>query len=290
MRPSFIEKAYGKIIFMVIWQVDFYQITDNKQVVWEFLVCDSKSGCIYDAHCSRSQLNSDWLVEQLRQAADNLPDGIQVFRPQALSLLTVAAQKLGITVEATRHTSALKQELEKRGDRYSLSDSLLKIEKLPPQALPDNLWGEQWRFASIAASDLIEIFGDRPIPILDLPEFLLPINLGIASTVPIPGVVIYGGRRSMQLARWLQQQKPVAVNYIPTEVGKSGGLVLESGLSDRWIIATFEEIEIAQAAQSYEQKKLKSQGLHFLLVQPDDSGITYTGLWLLLEARDLVNS
>ena len=116
-----------------------------------------------------------------------------------------------------------------------------------------------------------------------MPKFLFPINLGIASTVPVPGVAIYGGRKSMQLARWLQAAKPVSLNYIPTEVGESGGLVLESGLVDRWIVATFEAREIAKAAQVYEQRKQESQGLHFLLVQPDDSGMTYSGFWLLRE-------
>ena len=116
-----------------------------------------------------------------------------------------------------------------------------------------------------------------------MPESLLPLNLGIASTTPIPGVVIYGGRNSLQLARWLEQEKPVFLNYIPTEVGQSGGLILETGLVDRWIVATFEDREVAQAAQNYEQRKQASQGLHFLLVQPDDSGMTYTGFWLLQE-------
>jgi hypothetical protein len=269
---------------MNIWQVDFYQIPDRdrpEQTLWELLVCDRQKGFIYDARCPRSQLNSDWLVEQLKQVADKSPDAIQVFRPQVLSLLTLAGEKLGIPVEATRHTNTLKQELQQRSDRYGLANSLLNIEKLPPQGLPENLWGEEWRFASIAAGDIVDMFGDRPIPVLDMPEFLLPINLGIASTIPIPGVIIYGGRRSMQLARWLQKEKPAALNYIPTEVGKSGGLVLESGLSDRWIVATFEETEVAKSAQTYQQRKIESKGLHFLLIQPDDSGMTYSGFWLL---------
>ncbi|MGL5808130.1 MAG: Tab2/Atab2 family RNA-binding protein [Xenococcaceae cyanobacterium] len=276
---------------MSIWQVDFYQVPDSdgealhneNRSVWELLVCDSQLGFIYDARCPRSQLNSDWLVEQLKQAADKLPNIIRVFRPQAKNLLTVVGEKLNISVEASRHTTILKQELLRRGDRYGLGDRLLKIEQLPPQGLPENLWGEEWRFVSIAAGDLVDMFSDRPIPVLDLPEFLFPINLNIASNVSIPGVVIYGGRRSMQLARWLQQQKPAALNYIPTEVGKSGGLVLESGLSDRWIVATFDETEVAKAAQTYEQQKIESQQLHFLLVQPDDSGMTYSGFWLLRE-------
>lgn len=111
-----------------------------------------------------------------------------------------------------------------------------------------------------------------------MPEFLLPINLGLASTLPVPGVIIYGGRQSMLLARCLQQTHPVSLNYL---AGAPDGLVLEAGLVDRWIVATFEDQQVAAAAKLYEQRKKQCQGLHFLLVQPDDSGMTDTGFWLL---------
>lgn len=272
------------------WQIDFYKLppTDKQQLnTWELAICDDRGQIIYEANCPQSQVNSDWLVTQLGHAmGENRPDVVQVFRPQVLGLLTIAAQQLGIEVEATRRTNVLKKALKKRASNYTSKTpnyNPVALDKPPPQALPENLWGEQWNFASIGARDLIEMFGDRPIPVKDLPESLLPLNLGIASTTPIPGVVIYGGRNSLQLARWLEQEKPVFLNYIPTEVGQSGGLILETGLVDRWIVATFEDREVAQAAQSYEQRKQASQGLHFLLVQPDNSGMTHTGFWLLKE-------
>jgi len=270
---------------MKIWQADFYKHTlkdEQENPIWELLICDSQKGLFYEAKCLQSQANSDWLISQLKQAfQDKLPTCIQVFRPQSISLLSVAAEKLGIKIEATRRTSTLKTALRKR----SLDENYdpVKLEKSPPQALPETLWGEDWRFATLTAGDIVEYFSDRPIPILDMPDSLLPINLQIASTALVPGVVIYGGRKSMYLARWIQENKPYFLNYIPTEVGKSGGLVLESGLSDRWIITTFEDEEVAQAAQNYEQRKQDSQGLHFLIVQPDNSGMTYSGFWLLRE-------
>ena len=272
---------------MKIWQVDFYKrpLTDEQgQTLWELLVCSPDRHFIYDARCPQSQANSDWLATRLQEAAaGTLPDVIQVFRPQTLGLLTAAAQKLGTQVEATRRTDALKKELQARA-QYSGTGEVyepIRLEKPPPQALPENLWGQEWRFGTIPAGDIIDVWSDRPVPILDLPESLFPIQLGIASTVRVPGVVIYGGRNSMQLASWLAEAKPVSLNYMPTEVGQSGGLVLESGLVDRWIVATFADSEVAKAAQSYEQQKRMSRGLHFLLVQPDDSGATYSGFWLL---------
>jgi hypothetical protein len=270
---------------MKIWQADFYKHTlkdEQGKPIWELLICDSEKGLFYQAKCLQAQANSDWLIAQLQQASqEKLPDRLQVFRPQSISLLSAAAEKLGIKIEATRRTQLLKIALREHNlDKHY---DPIKLEKSPPQALPETLWGEDWRFASLSAKDLVDYFSDRPIPFVDIPDSLRPINLQIASTISVPGVVVYGGRKSIYLARWIQENKPFFLNYIPTEMGKSGGLVLETGLSDRWIIATFEDEEVALAAQNYEQRKQASKGLHFLVVQPDDSGMTYSGFWLLKE-------
>jgi hypothetical protein len=263
----------------LVWQVDFYrrpQQDTAKEVLWELLICDPTRKFEYTATCNQSQANANWLTEQLKLAAtEQLPDIIQVFRPQSLSLITTASSNLGIQVEATRRTNSLKQWLQEK--QYSLI-----IDKPPPAPLPENLWGEEWRFANIAAGDIIEEFAQRPIPVLQIPEFLHPINLGLASTVPIPGVIIYGGRQSLRLARWLQDADAVSLNYIP---GTPDGLILEAGLADRWILATFEDAEVSAAGKVFQQRKQLSQGLHFLLVQPDNSGMTYTGFWLLQEEK-----
>ena len=274
---------------MKIWQADFYKrpiANEQGQTLWELLLCTPDRRFIYDARCPQSQASSDWLATRLQEAAaGTLPDIIQVFRPQSLSLLHAAAQKLGTQVEATRRTDALKEELQARATQYSGTGEVyeaIRLEKPPPQALPEKLWGQEWRFGTVPAGEIVDVWSDRPVPILDLPESFFPIHRGIASTIRIPGVVIYGGRNSMQLARWLAEAKPVSLNYLPTEVGQSGGLVLEAGLVDRWIVATFVDPEVAKAAQNYEQQQQTSRGLHFLLVQPDDSGATYSGFWLLL--------
>ncbi|WP_066380612.1 Tab2/Atab2 family RNA-binding protein [Anabaena sp. CA = ATCC 33047] len=259
----------------LVWQADFYRSPQQDaagQVLWELLICDANRSFEYVATCPQSEANSSWVTAQIQQAAgETLPDVIQVFRPQSLSLMEVAGRNLGITVQPQRRTSALKQWLREK--QYPLA-----LDKPPPAPLPDNLWGEEWRFATIAAGDLVDLFSDRPIPILSVPESLQPINLGLASTVAVPGVVIYGGRRSLRLAQWIQQTHPVALNYI---AGAPDGLILEAGLVDRWIVVTFENAEVATAAKAYEQRKQQSRGLHFLIVQPDDSGMTYSGVWLL---------
>jgi RNA-binding protein Tab2/Atab2 len=274
---------------MQIWQADFYRRPlqdETGKPLWELLICDAAGSFQFSVVCRQSEANSNWLAAQFQQAQNqNLPNLIQVFRPQSLSLIEAAGKVFGIKVEATRRTAALKLLLQQRAKEYlSLPNytgeaySPIALETPPPVPLPENLWGDGWRFASLPAGDIAEVFTGRPLPILSMPELLLPLNLGLASTVPVPGVAIVGGRQSMRLARWLQDAKPFALNYLP---GAPDGLILEAGLADRWVVATFEDSDVKAAAKIYQQRLQLSRGLHFLLVQPDDTGMTYTGFWLL---------
>jgi hypothetical protein len=275
-----------------VWQADFYHRPlqdETGKPLWELAVCDPALNLKVSAFCPQSQANSVWITQQLQQIADSdgLPDRIQVFRPQSLSLIQAAAQNLGIVVEPTRRTSALKQYLQEQVKYYSSLKNYthqpyepVRLEQPPPVPLPQNLWGDRWRFAALPASEIETAFCDRPIPVLEMPASLLPVNLQLPSTLPIPGVVIDGGRQSMRLVRWLQEADPVALKYLP---GDPDGLILEAGLVDRWVVATFTDPDVIVAAQMFRQRQQASKGLHFLLVQPDDSGITYSGFWLLGE-------
>lgn len=283
---------------MKIWQADFYHHPSSSGTgrQWLLLICDSECDSkanspaqntnqigkpIYTAQCLSPDANAEWLEQQiLLAAAGKLPTKIQVFRPQALGLIAVAAAKLGIKVEATRNTQILKKLLkEQYQDQPNYNPTFL--EQPPPQALPEDLWGDEWQIANIAAGQIVDLFSDRPIPICSIPAEFHPLNLNLPSDILIPGIVVYGGRKSMQLARWIEQQHPAAINYIPTEVSKSGGFILETGLIDRWVFNTFESEQAAEIARKYEQNKQASKGLHFLLIQPDDSGMTTTAFWLL---------
>ncbi|PSB01581.1 Tab2/Atab2 family RNA-binding protein [Merismopedia glauca] len=272
-----------------VWQVDFYRYPVMKkagQVWWLLVICESTGQFAYEAYCPQTEVNSAWLVSHLQQATNDrgdLPSLIQVFRPQSLNLLELAASELGIAIQATRRTPALKEHLQAKAKTHALQTpdyNPLALDAPPPAPLPDHLLGQSWRFASLPASELEATFAERPIPVLEMPKRLLPINLGLASTVAIPGVIVYGGRRSLVLARWLQEAQPYSLNYIP---GSPDGLILEAGLVDRWILATFTDADVAIAAQTFTKRKQTSQGLHFLSIQPDDSGMTDSGFWLLQE-------
>ncbi len=270
------------------WQVDFYRrpLTDaDGEAVWELLICGD---CWqYSAFCPQFQVSAIWVVAQFHQVGLPLPDQIQVFRPQSLSLLETACTELGIRLEPTRRTLALKQLLRERAKQYAQMPDftgqavhLTKIEQPPPLPFPDRLWGEKWQFASLGASDLRDFINQQPIPFVSVPPELLDQLLKLPPTTRIAGVIIYGGRRSLKLVEWLQAQTPASLHFIQ---GEPSGLVLAAALCDRWILVTFDDLEVLQAAKEFEQRKLLAAGLHFLLVQPDDSGVTFTGIWLLDE-------
>ena len=259
------------------WQADFYRLPNR--AAWELLVCDGTTGKVLaQANCPHAEATATWLAAQLATIGQR-PECLQVFRPQTAGLLEAAAQKLGIKFVPTRRVAALKQHLKVRGE--ALRCDLLAIEQLPPRPLPEELQGDRWRFAAVAAGELELAFGDRPIPCCEMPADLLPLAAGLASDVRVPGVVIDGGRQALRLAQWLQAANPGELSVLPGETPQSGGLILAAALGDRWILATYDHPDVARAAATYRQRQTEARGLHFLLVQPDDSGFTYSGFWLM---------
>jgi len=281
---------------MTIWELDFYrrplQDADGNPL-WELVICDRSPANPFIAYCPQSQVSADWLQNQLHQRAAEtagLPTEIWVFRPQSLNLLETAAQSLDIRIIPTRRTPSLKSVLQAQARRYPTqpgytgqSDQLVQVEKLPPVPIPEEFQGMELGFTHLPAAELVEAFSDRPIPVLDLPADLLPLHLGLASSVAIAGVVLTPGKQSRRLATWLQEIRPVSLHY---RAGDPDGLILEAGLCDRWIITTVADPQATQAGHRFEQLKHLAKGLHFLLVQPDHSGMTYSGFWLLQPVSD----
>lgn len=275
---------------MTVWEIDFYRrpLQDaSRNPMWEWVVCSATGKLLEQAFCSQVDVNTEWIVKKLRllEQSFSTPSQICVFRPQTFNVLDPACQELGLTLLPTRHTSSLKQLLQKLAEKYAQMPEYTRqpydpiaLDQPPPLPLDDNLLGQSWQFAALPAGEIADAFAGRMIPVLDLPEPFLPLKLGLPSTLPIPGVVIEAGRRSLRLAQWIQTAQPFVLNYIP---GAPDGLILEAGLVDRWIVATFDDSDVALAASNFESRKQATQGLHFLLIQPDTSGVTYSGFWLL---------
>ncbi|MBD2259507.1 Tab2/Atab2 family RNA-binding protein [Pseudanabaena sp. FACHB-2040] len=276
---------------MTIWQADFYRRplrSETGEPLWELLVCDRTFQFTFGETCPQSAATAGWVAQQIQVAmerAGDKPAQIEVFRPQSLALLETACKDLEIKVIATRNPATLKQWLRQRAAWYPTLPNAtgepynpLALDRPPPVPLAETLMGDQWRFAAIQAGDFEQTFPYQPIPITALPPERMPLQLGLPSTTPIPGIVIDAGRRAMPLAQWLQQANPAWLSYQP---GQPDGAILDAGLVDRWVLVTFEDPEVAAAGRTFEQRKQASQGLHFILVRPDDSGMTQTGLWLL---------
>ncbi len=254
------------------WQLDFYRrpLKDSQgSPLWELLVCDETLSFTYGEFCPQSEASGPWIRQQLEIASDRAggwPNYIEVFRPQSISLVEVACRDLPVTVQPKRETPAIKRWLLQRAAWYPNLEGYtgdayepIALDRPAPVPIADHLMGEGWQFAAIGTDELQRL-AYEPIPIQSIPSELLPIRLGLPSTLSIPGVVIDGGRQSMALAQWLQSARPVMLQYI---AGVPDGLLLEAGLVDRWIMATFEDETVAAAARTFTERKIAANGLHF---------------------------
>lgn len=285
---------------MGIWEADCYRrpLQDEQgRSLWELLICDTTFQFTYGAQAPQAEVTGAWVQHQLTIAlekAGQAPSEIRVFRPQALSLLQTAGQALGLMIRPLRYTPALKQWLVQRSQWYPTQSTFsgeaytpLALEQPTPAPIPESLWGDQWRFASLPAQDFQERLIHEPIPIQTVPPDWLPLPLGLASTTMIPGLMIDAGPQAMALARWLQAQQPATLDHM---VGAPDGVILQAGLVERWVLVTFDDPHVKAAAEAFTERQRQAQGLHFLLVRPDDSGITFTGLWLLRREGSLNRS
>jgi len=277
---------------MQVWQVDFDRrpvLEPSGTPLWELCIVDRDHDFATNTWCIESDANTEWITARFRDLG-TLPDAIEVFRPDCLAWIQAAGRSLGVKVIATRRTFQLKQFLKVRVSEYARIPGFaaelaqtydpLAVARPAPVPLDASLQGERWRFASVTPHDL-EVLLQRSIRFKSTPDFLQPIALNLPATAQIPGVVVDAERRSLPLARWLDRQNPVALDYVP---GTPDGLILEAGLADRWVFATFEDLEVRSAGEAYRDRLRQSRGLHFLIIRPDESEMTYTGIWLLQAA------
>jgi RNA-binding protein Tab2/Atab2 len=146
-----------------------------------------------------------------------------------------------------------------------------------PQPMPEHLWGDRWQFVRLTAEDLEFRLLERSIPIRAIASLARPSEHAIAPNTLIPGVMIEAGKQSMRLARWVAEQQPWSLEAVNRELG---ALMLRTK-GDRWIMATYQDEVVKEAAENFEALKRENSGIHFLLIQPDDTGTTHSGLWIL---------
>jgi hypothetical protein len=144
-----------------------------------------------------------------------------------------------------------------------------------PQPLPDALRGEKWMFVSLEARAFEEMseweidFGEAfPLPMM-----------GLEPETPIPGLIIYSSR-AMPLAGWMSG---LELAFLKLDSGPKPNLLLETGGSDRWILANLTNPATLTEAKKFEEAKQAAKQVHFLAVQSNPNSESFAGFWLLQE-------
>ncbi len=292
---------------MRIWELDFYSrpiLDENQKKRWELLICESPlqlqeqadAGFRHSQFCASSEVNSVWVRQALEKAlseADHKPDKIRFFRQPLATMILKACEDLEIPAQLSRRTYCLQQWILDRLETVYPNDPgyqpgatpTLTLPATNPQPLPDALRGQKWAFATLTVQELVDLAGTA----VDFGEVFPPIMVGLSKNETIPGLVIFS-ERALPLAAWmsglelaslqLDMQPSPAMSKSP-----ANRLILETGGSDRWILATIRDSKGLTEAQGFEAAKQTAHKVHFLAVQSNIQAADVVGFWLLQDAR-----
>jgi hypothetical protein len=284
------------------WELDFYSkpiLDENGKKRWEVLICESPSDTRsteelfrFSKYCPSTQVNSLWLGNAIQEAiasAPKPPTQIRFFRRQMNNMITKACKDLGLLPKPSRRTITLQRWLEQRmesvypnepGYQGAKPTASVRFEVADPQPLPDALRGEKWAFVTLEA----DAFAEMQEWEIDFCE-AFPI-LGEQSLVPeltpetrIPGLIIFSSR-AKALAGWMSGLELAAVQV---KLDSPAQLILETGFSDRWILANITDPQTKQEAEGFQTAKEQASGVHFIAIQSDPNSESFAGFWLLPE-------
>ncbi|KGF72858.1 hypothetical protein DO97_03815 [Neosynechococcus sphagnicola sy1] len=290
----------------IVWELDFYSrpiVDEQQKKIWELLVCQSPQDTStdmaslfrYTQFCPSTQVNSIWLRTALESAlaeATQPPDRIRFFRQPMANMITKACSELDIAAQPSRRTFALNHWLQQRllevyptdpGYQPGTSPTI-SSPVLPPQALPEALVGQSWAFVNLTCDELSQMSTWA----VDFGDAFPPQMLGLSPDVLIPGVVIFSPR-ALPMAGWmsgldlvflkLQAQPIPSLGKLPSQ------LILETGIRDRWVLASFTDVPTLKEARAFEAAKQEAHQVHFLAVQSHPQAETFAGFWLLQEVN-----
>jgi len=267
---------------MQFWELDFYRcpvFDDTGQPLWELLVCDEAGGLLLAEPCPAAQATTHWLGAHLSALVSTLdaPLGVRIFRRATFELAAPACRALGLPVRHTRRALAvLRLRARREREVYPRERGFRALPPTPapalppPRPLPESLRPQQWGFSALTRREL-DAVRRLPMTVLEAPALA---DLGDT----LPGVILYAGATGHSLVRWLADHEPVSLSYVEAQLN---GLVLEAGLDERWICATFQDPQMRTAGRQYVERKLAVRGAHFLAVQPDENSAQILGFWLL---------
>jgi RNA-binding protein Tab2/Atab2 len=283
----------------MIWELDFYSrplLDENQKKIWELLICDAQRRFEYVKFCSGAEANARWLQTALEEAlplwrdscgltAEVMPEKIRFFRRQMSSIIARGCAEAEIPSQPSRRTFTLYQWLQERADQVyplhpgfqPLMAPIPELEQQAAQLLPEALVGEGWTFASLEAIAFEEA-GDWQ---MSFGEVFSLLEKGFDPQTKIPGLIIFS-TRAIPLAGWMSGLELAFLTLEPERVPQ---LVLETGVSDRWILVPLRTPQLLAEAEAFEAAKQQSGQVHFLAVQSDPKSEAFAGFWLLQAAE-----
>ena len=284
----------------VVWELDFYSrpiLDENQKKLWELLVCESPldtsqpvdSLFQYAQFCPNQQVNSIWLRETIAEAiaqSQKPPEKIRFFRRQMSNMITKACEELGIQAQPSRRTYRVEQWLQQRIQEvypkepgYQASAAAASFVQYQPQIplpLPDALEYDKWAVVTLEAGAFEEM-NEWDIGFSEA----FPLSmLGLPPDTRIPGIIIFSASRANPLAAWMSG---LELAYVKLDSGSPARLLLETGASDSWILATVKGSQALAEAQGFELSKQQAKKVHFLAVQSSPTSESFAGFWLLQE-------
>ncbi len=285
-----------------IWELDFYSspiLDENNKKLWEVLICETPLNVQqtsdklfkYAQFCPNTTVNSIFLKETIEKAiqeSGQTPQKIRFFRRQMNNMITKACEDAGIPAFPSRRTHTLNQWLEERiqtfypnqpgYDEKAVNSASIQYPALNAIALPDAVRGDKgdkWAFVTLETSAFADIeewdigFGEA-----------FPLSpLGLTPETMIPGLIIYSPR-ALPLAGWMSGLEMGCLHLEENPLAK---IILETGVSDSWFLANLTNQKTIAEAKSFEQAKIKANGVHFLAIQSNSESESFAGFWLLKE-------
>lgn len=280
-----------------VWEIDFYSrpiLDEQQKKIWELLVCDSQRKFEFTKVCSGSQANARWLQESLAEALplwrqqehfsdQEYPERIRFFRRSMKSIIPRACEALEIPAQPSRRTFAVSQWLRERelnvypqhpGYQPMMAAPVV-FEPTLPKPLPDALMGEGWRLVTLELS----AFSDMQEWDIGVQERIPLEQLNLPPDTIIPGLLIFS-KRSTPLAGWMSG---LELSCLTLEMDPKPQLLLETGLSDRWVIAYLNDAQLVAEIEEFERTKQAAQQVHFVAVQSSPDSEKFAGFWLMQE-------
>ncbi|MDB9524553.1 Tab2/Atab2 family RNA-binding protein [Oscillatoria sp. CS-180] len=278
-----------------VWEVDFYSrpiLDENNKKRWEVLIseglqtvdADPEAAFRYSKFLSNTEVNSIELKKAIEEAiaqAPTPPDRIRFFRFSMQNMITRACEDLGLPVQASRRTLALKQWMDYRKTEVYPNEPGYTDKPSPsvgapppaPQPLPDALIGQQWALVTLPAGDL----ADMPEWPISFGEAFPTRFAGLEPDTLVPGLVMFSSR-ALPMAGWLSG---LEISELRIEAGKVSRLILETGSADSWVVAVLNTPELQKEAQNFEATKARANQVHFLAVQDNPETEAFAGFWLM---------